>query len=281
MMKNKVVFCKWGSEKEVAAEIGDSYILSPDNWDDDGYKTLFNVNIYKDGEEYGKFGRKILFENQEEIRSSGGFLEQLLNSKKFLEIQHLHGKYNFISLGYEYDELKKIFPDDFEDILNVLNDVIYLMNKDSENQLLRLKQDDGFQKSLCRDQSVKKFLEEGSSLFYEDTLDARRFQFDFNFKLNKRKYEYSFNFNIEENKLPHRINVLVGKNGSGKSQTLLALSQYFVDNKKEIKNFEITTNNDTSFISNMIVFAYNPHESFPVYKQKMNDYSYLGYRRFK
>jgi hypothetical protein len=225
-MKDKVVFCKWGSEKEVAKLLGDCYILSPDNWNDYGYKTLFNINIYKDGEEYGNLGRKILFENQKEEVSSSSIFEEYLSSNLYVELELIHKKYKFISLGYEYNELKKIFPDEFEDILNVLNDVVYLMKKDVNNPVLSIKEDAGFEISLCRDQSSKKFLEEGSSFLFGDELDTERFQFNFQFMIKNRNYNYRFDF--LENKFPHRINILVGKNGSGKSQTLLALSKYLI-----------------------------------------------------
>ena len=45
-MSVKVIFCKWGNDKEIADEIGDCYILTPDNWDDYKYKTTFKVNLY-------------------------------------------------------------------------------------------------------------------------------------------------------------------------------------------------------------------------------------------
>jgi hypothetical protein len=54
-MSIKVIFCKWGNEKEIAEGIGDCYILTPDNWDDGGYKTTFKVNIYKNGEQYEEY----------------------------------------------------------------------------------------------------------------------------------------------------------------------------------------------------------------------------------
>lgn len=279
--EKKVVFCNWGSEKEVSQELGDCYILSSDNWDDYGYETSFNVNIYKNGEEYDRFTRKILFEQQEEIASSSGLLSKLLRlqKKKFIEIQSIKNEYNFISLGYEYSELKKIFPDHFEDILKILNDVIYLMKKEPENELLKLREHKGFDKSLCRDQSAKKVLDEGNFLLFGDILDSSRFQFDFKFQLDERVYNYSFNF--IDNALPHRINALIGKNGSGKSQTLLALSQYFINQDKAERDFHVSTSHHPNFISNIMVFAYNPSETFNVYREESKEYKYLGYRRYK
>ena len=61
-MSVKVIFCKRGNDKEIANEIGDCYILTPDNWNDYGYKTSFKVNLYKNGEQYGENLKKILFQ---------------------------------------------------------------------------------------------------------------------------------------------------------------------------------------------------------------------------
>lgn len=278
-MNVKIIFCKWGYDKEVAGILGDCYILTPDNWDDSGYKTLFKINIYKDGEQYGEFGRKILFNNQDDITSSSSFLETLLLRKNFIDIIDIKEKYKFISLGYEYEELKKIFTNDDEyiEILKVLNDIIYLENKEPNNDLLKLKKHPAFATSLCRDQSSKKFLEEGKELLFDLKLDENRFDFEFRFELNEKKYTYHFDFNAKE-ELPHRINVLIGKNGSGKSKSLLELSEYL------LKNYDEAVDKHPAFIANMIVFAYNPYENFLVPRRKRKydvDYKYLGLKRPK
>lgn len=280
-MNIPVVFCSWGNEKSVASSLGDCYILSGDNWDDFGYRTYFNVYIYKDGEEYGKFGRKILFENQDVLGSSSSFLENLNNST-YLDMKEVYENYNFISLGYEYNELKKIFRERevFDEILKTLNDVIYLEKNEPNNPLLDLKQHDGFETSLCRDQSSKKLLDEGLSILYDTALDLDRLKFNFSFDLNNRNYDYSFNF-VKEN-LPSRINILIGKNGSGKSQTLLSLSTYFINPNESAEKFNSQVDVHPNFISNLMVFAYNIYEDFYVNKEneKLNiDYKYLGLKK--
>lgn len=275
----KVVFCKWGNDKEVAEKLGDCYVLTPDNWDDAGYKTLLKVNIYKDGENYGEFGRKILFQNQDEIASSSSFLESLLGKNNFIDMSEVKENYQYISLGYEYEELKKIFSEnnDYIEILRILNDVIYLENIEPKNELLKLKKHDAFEVSLCRDQSSKKVLEEGKELLFGVELDENRFDFEFSFELNNKNFKYPFNFNAKE-ELPHRINVLIGKNGSGKSQSLLAISEYLLNNQLN------SVDKHPSFIANMMLFAYNPYESFVVPRQKWKyaiDYKYVGLKRPK
>lgn len=282
----KVVFCKWGKDQEVASLLRDCYILAPDTWDDYGYKTYFNIFVYKNGEQYGKYSRKVLFKEQEKIDSSSIFLEKLLDGRIYLEIEEIYQKYEFISLGSGYEELKKIFSEnnDYIEILKVLNDVIYLENKEPESKLLELKKHPGFEKSLCRTQSYVKMWEEGKLLLFGEALKENRFDFEFAFELDEKKYDYIFNFNTMD--LPHRINVLIGKNGSGKSQTLLALSTYFLDKQDAREKYKIDTSSEKhpNFISNMLVFAYNPHENFMVprmnYKYDI-EYKYLGLKRAK
>lgn len=281
-MSVKVIFCKWGNDKEIANEIGDCYVLTPDNWDDGGYKTTFKVNIYKNGEQYGEYARQILFQDKE-IKNSSEFLEKILSKNRYIDIKQLSQNHKFISLGSEYEELKKIFSenDDYIEILKVLNDVIYLENKELDSplrtELLSIKEYEAFEISLTRDQYSKKILQEGKSFLFGETLNENRFNFEFNFQLKDKNYKYKFDFNKKED-LPHRINVLIGKNGSGKSQTLFELSEYFLSNDSERVDIH------PAFVANMMVFAYNPHETFTIPRRKRRfniDYKYLGLKRPK
>ena len=281
-MSVRVIFCKWGNEEEIANEIGDCYILIPDNWDDYGYKTTFKVNIYKNGERYGEYSRKILFQDKE-IKNSSEFLGKILSKNRYIDIKQLSQNYKFISLGSEYEELKKIFSenDDYVEILKVLNDVIYLENKAPDSllrtELLAMKEYEAFETSLLRSQYSRKMLSEGKALLFGETLNENRFNFEFNFQLNEKNYKYKFDFNKKED-LPHRINVLIGKNGSGKSQTLFELSEYFLSNDSERVDIH------PAFVANMMVFDYTPYENFTIPRRKRRfdiDYKYFGLKRPK
>lgn len=281
-MSVKVIFCKWGNDKEIADEIGDCYILTPDNWDDGGYKTTFKVNIYKNGEQYEEYSRKILFQDKE-IKNSSEFLGKILSKNRYIDIKQLSQNYKFISLGSEYEELKKIFSenDDYVEILKVLNDVIYLENKAPDSllrtELLAMKEYEAFETSLLRSQYSRKMLSEGKALLFGETLNEDRFNFEFKFQLNQKNYKYKFDFNKKED-LPHRINVLIGKNGSGKSQTLFELSEYFLSNDSERVDIH------PAFVANMMVFDYTPYENFTIPRRKRRfdiDYKYFGLKRPK
>lgn len=285
-MSVRVIFCKFGNDKEIVDKIGDCYILTPDNWDDGGYKTTFKVNIYKNGEQYEEYSRKILFQDKE-IKNSSEFLGKILSKNRYIDIKQLSQNYKFISLGSEYEELKKIFSenDDYVEILKVLNDVIYLENKAPDSllrtELLAMKEYEAFETSLLRSQYSRKMLSEGKALLFGETLNEDRFNFEFNFQLNERNYKYKFDFNKKED-LPHRINVIIGKNGSGKSQTLLALSEYLLNNKKY--RSRVAKELHPNFLYHLLLFAYNPHEKFIIsrdFKKYDIEYKYVGYRRYK
>jgi predicted ATPase len=259
----------------------DYYILTDDNWNDYGYNTTFNVRIIKDGELYEGMRRKILFDNQDEIDYSFHIFSQFNSKSSTANIEEVQQQKRYISLGHDYKELKKIFiKEDFNKILKALNDVIYLEEEGDPHNLLTLKEHSAFEISLGRDQSAKKLLSEGSALLYGSSLSQNRFKFDFDFKLNENDYKYKFDF--VKNELPYRINLLIGKNGSGKSQSLKVLSEYFINRKKSKDEYNISISDKPDFIANTIVFAYNPYENFhvPRYNGK-GDYKYLGFRRYQ
>jgi len=274
----------------------DYYILTPNNWNDYGYITLFDVQIIKDGEVYSGMTRRILFHDQDSDLISSNRLNEYLEINSN-DLSMLNKEYKYISLGSDYEELRKLFPDDYITILDFLNDIIFLREKEPNNSLIELEKSDGFSNSLIRDQSSKKALEEEKYLLFpenyleskdKDTLEKEdRFKFDFSFALAKKKYSYSFNFYHEL--LPSRINLLIGKNGSGKSLTLKVLSDYFInaESTKSKYNVKVKTPKNTDmldvssigFITNTIVIAYNPYEVFTPYSTNIKDYQYLGFRR--
>jgi len=259
----------------------DYYILTDDTWNDYGYNTTFNVRIIKDGELYEGMRRKILFDNQHEISYSSEVFSQFNLETKITDIEDVQKIKKYISLGHDYKELKRIFSmADCNRILKALNDVIYLENEGDPNNLLSLKEHPGFSISLTRDQSAIKLLSEASAILYDSVLSQNRFKFDFDFTLDNNVYKYKFNF--LKNELPHRINLLIGKNGSGKSQSLKILSEYFINRNKSIDNYHISISDKPDFIANTIVFAYNPYENFSVPKfNGIGDYKYLGFRRYQ
>ena len=110
-------------------------------------------------------------------------------------------------------------------------------------------------------------------------INKQKLMFNFNFNLNGREYNYDFNF--VPNGMPHRINILIGKNGCGKSQSLIELCNAFMN--KTNKEWE-----RPPFISNLMVFSYNINDKYPIKKSIEHnskhytpiyriEYKYFGY----
>ena len=76
------------------------------------------------------------------------------------------------------------------------------------------------------------------------------------------------------------INVLIGKNGVGKTKTLENLVDYLI-NPRDSSSKAVPHPN---FLTNLCVFSYNPHDNFYIYKKHDNisiEYKYLGFNRYK
>lgn len=266
----------------------DYYILTENSWNDYGYETSFDVTIIREKEIYEGFSIKILAENQDSIiiktRELFNQYLQAIENHSF-ELNSFAKNYKFISINLNYQELLELFShDDFIDILKQLNDVLHLKEYSDPNNLLSLidRGKEVFHNSLLRDQICKKIYYEGlRSLLTVEELDTSNYYFDFNYQLDKR--EYNLNFDFTENKLPNRINILVGKNGVGKTKVLENLVNY-LKNPKEAKEYRIKVDHHPVFLSNLFVFSYNPYDDF--YINKYGDdisikYKYLGFRRYK
>ncbi|MDY0052682.1 MAG: ATP-binding protein [Aliarcobacter sp.] len=256
------------------------YILTPDKWNDYSYQTTFRVKIIRNEEEFDEFEVKLLFREQNIEKSSFEIINELLEDSNIIDIQSISNKFEFISLGNHYEELKEIFNDEELDyLLKRLNDISYLKSIHSRQDLWDITKEDGFKTSLLRDQYYKRVYYEGiDKVLNSIKIAPEECYFDFSFILGNRKYHYNFNFFDE--KLPSRINVLIGKNGVGKTKTLENLVDYLI-NPRDSSSKAVPHPN---FLTNLCVFSYNPHDNFYIYKKHDNisiEYKYLGFNRYK
>ena len=258
----------------------DYYILTPDTWDDYSYQTTFSVKIIKNKEEFEEFEIKLLFRGQNIEKSSFEIIDELLGNPDIIDIQSISDKFEFISLGNHYEELKEIFDNEELDyLLKRLNDISYLKFIYSRQDLWDITKEDGFETSLLREQYSKRVYYEGiDKVLNSIQIAPEECFFNFSFLLGNRKYHYNFKFFDE--KLPSRINVLIGKNGVGKTKTLENLVDYLINPKPSLANAVPHPN----FLTNLCVFSYNPHDNFYIYKAHDNisiEYKYLGFNRYK
>lgn len=236
-------------------------VLSTDNWDDGGYKTLHKLYYFNQDKKEFKIGEvKILHINTKRTSLTGEF--QALSQE-------------FCSLGQDisyYANLKELGNEVAYEIFECLNDIA--MDDNIHDKFVI---HDGFHSSLIRFSQAEKALREGSKFFNDDEV-KKVFQFNFTYKLLLANRPHEFNFNFEKDEhLPYRINALIGKNGTGKTQMLAkiaALVSGFEKSKKE--NFSPSR---PSF-SKVIAISYSVFDEFdrPKDTDRTFSYKYCGIR---
>mgnify|MGYP002589119401 FL=1 len=197
-------------------EFCSSIVLYYDNWNDYSYRTSF-VMCYCDADgmvrEVGNV--KIYYWQNDEVRTN----QYSEHTKSSLgdHIESLSASY--CSLGQElsyYKNLKALLPNDYFDILTRLNDIAIF--DAIKNRFINEK---GVQSSLLRFSGAEKALNEAKGIIYEGLQTTKDMSFKYKIVV---PYDTSpallcFDF-AQTDTLPYRINILIGKNGTGKTQTL-------------------------------------------------------------
>lgn len=258
----------------------DYYILTPDKWNDYNYLTTFFVTIVKDHNIFDKFNIKLLFKGQTIDKSSSKMIQELKINTQNINIIDISHKLEFITINNHYEELKEIFDNkELYYLLEKLNDINYLKLFNKKQNLWKITEEDGFETSLLREQYSKRIYYEGlDKVLNSVQIPLEECYFDFSFNLGDRKFNYEFNFYDE--KLPSRINILIGKNGVGKTKSLEKLVDYLINPQTS----SATTKSHPNFLTNLCVFSYNPYDNFYIYKKHDNisiEYKYLGFNRYK
>lgn len=250
-------------------------LLQWNNWDDYGYKTTYNFAYCdEDG--------KIAFSSTTQIyckaldceeKERGGSVDSYVS----MEINQLDE--NFCSLGQDlnyYKELKRLLPNDYKDVLRRLNDLAYDNRKWEE-----FKKYTGVQQSLLRSSSSSKARQEAYELLEEDRILNDNLTF-----LYKAKVPYSTNviplkfiFDKNEN-IPYRINAIVGKNGTGKTQILSELAKDlsgFTDNGEKV-NLEVFDGGLRPAFDKVMSISYSAFDSFKKLRgiDSLDSYVYCG-----
>lgn len=199
-------------------------VLSMDNWDDYGYKTSF-IMSYCDKEGNVKSVGEVKIYCKESCdtnahRNTGHTIHTL--QKKTLNGQEGLGL-NYCSLGQSllyYEKLKRFVSEEYKSILKRLNDIA---TDDKVRQ--DFIEDNGVRLSLLRSSGAEKALKEAKEIIYE-TARAKNdlsFQYRLIVPYDHSPSVLSFNYTPTE-ELPFRINVLIGKNATGKTRALAKLS---------------------------------------------------------
>lgn len=285
---------------EIEKFINDEYnyfLLTPDLWSDYDYLTSLNLTIIYNNEIFEGYQIKMIFidSNDREIETSTyEYLNKFTNSFSSVEILN---DLNFISIIDDYFEISKILKTDFINYLYQLNDIVvlkYLVENKIEqyvydsldevnNKILRFEKHNAFYKSILRDQSTKRAYYEGlEKILNDNKIPREKCKFKFGYKVKNESLLFEFYFSNEE--LPSRINLLIGKNGVGKTQTLEHIVNYLLSPEEFMDLENIVVDEHPNFISNLCVVSYNPYDNFYINKLSNNisiKYKYLGHRRYK
>lgn len=221
--------------------------LVTDSWDDNyEYETLFKLKYYKS---------KAFFYNIGEIKIMRlGY--KVTRSNMPLTFERLEN--DFCSLGQDIDFYKKLrenfSENEVQEILSSLNDCAL-----NDEIYEKFKKEPIFYNSLLRFSEAYKALKEAKNIIYNNYYKNEfYFQYKNKFKRSAQEYEVEFDFK-PHGSLPHRINVIIGKNGAGKTNLLSNLASHLSGIKKD--NGFIDEDQRPQF-SKYIVISYNIFDDF-------------------
>ncbi|MBY0027939.1 ATP-binding protein [Priestia aryabhattai] len=194
-------------------------VLAMDEWDDYSYRTAFTMIYFLSENEQKLIGElKILRDlyDEEFEKDTPYYYTKLYLEDKFTELND-----DFCSLGQNlsyYEKLYELGEEVSKEILKSLNDVAI-----NDKIRKKFKHHRGFQNSLVRYSSAEKALHEAKEIFGEEIVKLYKFTFKSKLPLATKEHEIKFDFR-EDIFLPYRISVLIGKNGTGKTQIMARIA---------------------------------------------------------
>ena len=195
-------------------------ILNYDNWDDYHYKTLFGMYYCDNNKDVHEIGSvKIYYWLHDEDRANN-FSKHTRETLKE-QIDELDS--NYCSLGQDlsyYKTLKATLPEECIDILKRLRDMA--ISPEIKEEFIHEK---GVNVSLLRFSSAEKALNEAYGIIYDQVQSAKDISFKYQATVPYDCTPVTLKFDFRQNDIfPYRINVLIGKNGTGKTQILSRLA---------------------------------------------------------
>lgn len=255
---------------------GDVIELLANNWDDYGYQTSFPVTARFGGKALELDHIRLLIDSE---YSSSTALDRLL--EKGWDGEFPISDVNYISVPSDitfYEQLDGLLGSVAAiKVACALRDASYLVHVKEDAAAISLSETEGFAKSLQRERgSIKAFID-GWRVFEQQPIAVLDLGFRF-----RDVFQDVSTLNLKfrsESPLPHDINVLIGPNGHGKSQTLHQIVQSWISPDNEIETGFLEKPN----LSQIVVVSYSPFERFPVdlagrQLQDTEAYRYFGFR---
>ncbi|SOC28126.1 ATP-binding protein [Thalassospira xiamenensis] len=261
------------------SKLGENVIeLLKDRWDDYSCETLFKTSCNINGEEIylGSIriqikDKTITWKHLDALIADGWNGEFPIPDTEYISVPSEITFYQQLSSSLSIA--------DAIDIAERLRDASYLVRIKVDQSALNLTKSRVFNDSLQRSRgSVKSFLD-GWLVFKSKDIEVSNLGFKFHAYNNELK-DITFKFE-ETSILPHEINVVIGSNGSGKSQLLHQIVKAWLgENQKTNEKYSF---HEPPNISQVVVVSYSPFEMFPVdlfglHNSDENIYKYFGMR---
>ncbi len=194
-------------------------VLFYDDWNDYGYRTTFGMRYCSANGNVHIIGNvKILRDNNDD---SGG--SYFVHTREYLGDSIDYLPENFCSLGQDlkyYQNLKLHLPDEYKDVLKRLNDIA--VYDDIREKICDI---EGISMSLLRFSGAEKAQKEAKENLGISLIKEKDLSFEYTARVKYSDDANILKFNFRKNStLPYRINVLIGKNGTGKTQILTNLA---------------------------------------------------------
>lgn len=246
-------------------------------WDDFGYQTTFEIKLFYQDKEYELPAIKILFENE---KNTHNIFKNILLEEGSLFFEFPIEEMNYVSLPTDTEFYTALYSllelSEITTILNSLHDASYINNTNNLPKYKFLFKSEGFYNSLTRDMTSKKALEYGWFIVTDRTLSKETF-FTLDFQLGTYSNRHNVEINFKKSIFPNNINVLIGSNGSGKSQTLMHLIEELLGIGETQQVCKMP------FFNQIVTVAYSPFETYRT--SLMNTtlavktvYKYFGFR---
>lgn len=238
-------------------------IFIQDNWDDYGFKTTYRIYYYRGFNDYEEVGDIKILDRTSQTTVLRDSFTNLDDNKCSL------GQ----SLEY-YENMKRIFPTTFGEVLYSLRDVALFDNISKE-----FEPEEGYRLSLMRFGSADKAFNDAKLLMYENVRrETEELYFTYSSKIKEASEAHVVSFDFKKTEdLPFRINVIIGKNGTGKTQFLGSLVNAIsgLEDKRNFAPF-------IPLFNRVIAISYSLFDDFPKPQETtIFSYKYIGLRSNK
>jgi hypothetical protein len=252
------------------------FYLAKDNWDDWGFKTVFDLFFYNENKEFDNIGSV-------RIAKSGMESGSTVIPDEFEKLDD-----TYFSLGADivyYENLKKFSETTREFILLALNDIAL-----NEELLIKFINEDVTSTSLLRDVSKDTIENDYRSLIYGGALLSEyNFQYNFPNTIKNKVITLPISFKVIPDKNPPtNIHVLIGSNGVGKTYVLNNMIDSLINNSKSNSKYGYFSSSliEEEIFNNLISVSFSAFDDRdPPNERKDNKegikYSYIGLKRAK